>query len=147
MKNSEIGYRIKERRTELGLTQAQVASKAHLSTSQICYLESGKRSPSALIINTLSDVLECSVDWLLKGMVSNNQEATTISPVIPAPESTSENTTFSNVKKMLDMYLYIDEVDQEEIRLLLELKYRKKEKEWSTLISDLIQSHTDSSTL
>lgn len=143
MQNSEIGHRIKTRRIELGLTQAQVGQMANLSTSQICYLESGKRTPSAHIINTLSEILKCSADWLIKGIITDNRETDAPSQTEPPSESAKS----TDIKRMLDMYLYIDKVDQEEICLLLELKYRKKEKEWKTLISSLLKEHTDSSTL
>lgn len=158
MQNSEIGRRIKERRQELGLTQMQLAEKAHISTSQVCYLESGKRNSSAITINTLSEVLNCSAEWLLKGITSKspqNNSPKEVSGIKDDPNikelSTTEGKTdekkLGNIKNMLDMYLYIDTVDQEEILLLLELKYKKKEKERIALISELLKNPTDSSTL
>lgn len=166
MTNSSIGERLKERRKKFGLTQSQLAKKVHVSASHISYFECGKRIPSSRALNLLSEVLECSTDWLLKG--SNSQAPTNASfknsttytvaaetsatelpdEETPCTESpTIENINLLNIKKILEMYLYIDTADQEEIKLLLELKYKKKEKEWNEFLADLLNNHTNSSTL
>lgn len=107
-----IGHRLKERRIALNLSQSQVAKQTGISTSLICYMESGKRSFSADILVSLSEVLNCSTDWILKGIAPSSQ-----------PDSVPE---MQLPKHIAEMYLYIDKEEQEEIEILLEAKCRKK---------------------
>ena len=62
-----VGRRIKVRRAELGLSQAQLAG-ADLSDSYISLLESGRRAPSEDVMATLADRLRCSQMWLRSGL-------------------------------------------------------------------------------
>lgn len=57
---------MKARRDLLGLTQDVVAQKTGISRAAIQAYESGK-IPKGDYLLTLSEVLNCSVDWLLKG--------------------------------------------------------------------------------
>lgn len=107
-----IGQRLKERRISLNLTQAQIAEQTGLSTSQICYMESGKRSFSADILVSLSEILDCTADYLLKGSIPLNQPASVSKVRLP--------------EHIVEMYLYLDNEEQEEIEILLEAKCRKK---------------------
>lgn len=52
---SYVGYKVKKVRTERGLTQAELAKKASVSTGLIGQIESGKVEPS---INTLEKIAE-----------------------------------------------------------------------------------------
>lgn len=61
-----IGKNIRARRKELGLTSTQIRDKVGISTGNLSDIENGKRTPSCQNLILLSEVLECSVDWLLK---------------------------------------------------------------------------------
>ncbi|MCM1304600.1 MAG: helix-turn-helix domain-containing protein [Lachnospiraceae bacterium] len=63
----EIGERIKKRRKELQITQTQISEKTGISSGNLSGIESGKNLPSATALIGLSDMLNVSVDWLLKG--------------------------------------------------------------------------------
>lgn len=61
-----LAERFKARRTELGMTQTEVATIAGVSQQSIETIESGKtRKPRNII--ELSKALKCSPDWLLNG--------------------------------------------------------------------------------
>jgi len=67
-----IGKRIKERRTELGLTQAQLSRLTGFSAGNLCDWENGNKLPSSPALISLSYTLQCSTDWLLTGLESTN---------------------------------------------------------------------------
>lgn len=71
-----IAERVKERRSELGMTQAELAAKANTSQQAIQQLEDGKiRRPRYL--PELSIALNCSMGWLLSG---NNDRSDALPP-------------------------------------------------------------------
>ncbi|MDF0479669.1 helix-turn-helix domain-containing protein [Vagococcus sp. PNs007] len=63
----EIGKKIKARRIELDMTQAQLAEKIHVSRSTISNWEIGRNYPDIQMIVDLSYCLDISIDTLLKG--------------------------------------------------------------------------------
>jgi len=56
--------KIKERRTELGITQEVLAAKIGLTQSNISRIESEEVQPSLKIARAISAELNCSVDEL-----------------------------------------------------------------------------------
>lgn len=70
----EIGYRLKRRRNELGLTQEETAELCGLSQQFYACIERGIKSVGAESIIKLSVGLGISVDYILTG-TSGNQEA------------------------------------------------------------------------
>ena len=62
-----LGEQIKQRRTELQMTQTDLADKLHVSRSAISNWEIGRNYPDMQIIVELSDLLNISLDTLLKG--------------------------------------------------------------------------------
>ena len=66
MNNQEIGYRIKARRDELGLTLDDVASKIGVARSTIQRYESGKIEKLKLpVLEAIARVLRVNAGWLL----------------------------------------------------------------------------------
>ena len=63
-----VGKRIKERRLELGLTQKDINYKTGISTGNLSDIENGKKLPASSTLCMLSDALNCSIDWILKGV-------------------------------------------------------------------------------
>jgi len=59
-----IGLRIKEIRTEKGLSQLQLALSAGLRQQHIARIESGKHSTGIETLSKIADALECRVDIL-----------------------------------------------------------------------------------
>ncbi|HKT16361.1 MAG TPA: helix-turn-helix transcriptional regulator [Allosphingosinicella sp.] len=56
--------RIKERRTELGLTQAELADQVGVTRKTVNTVENGVFTPSALLAIKLAEALEVSVEQL-----------------------------------------------------------------------------------
>lgn len=72
-----IGLRIKDRRTELGMSQAELAKKLGYSgKSMVSLIETGKRSLNASQIGPLAKALECSIDDLVDGPTSIDDQLT-----------------------------------------------------------------------
>jgi len=60
-----LPQRLKELRTQMGLSQRAVAKQLDLSPSIISGYETGERTPSAEVILALSYLYRCSTDYLL----------------------------------------------------------------------------------
>lgn len=110
-----IGQRIKERRKALKITQTQIQENTSISSGNLSCIENGKYLPSATALVELSNILECSVDWILTGnsSISNNQAALDIKD--------SERTLLTQFKEL-------SEDDQEEILMMVQLKYNRTQK-------------------
>jgi transcriptional regulator with XRE-family HTH domain len=68
-----VGERIKRRRTELGLTQDELAQKAGISKSFLSDLENGKRSIGAETLLDLGRAMKVSLDFLMIGEESEGR--------------------------------------------------------------------------
>ena len=64
---SNLGERIKARRVDLGWTQDQLAKKSGISKGFLSDLENGKRNVSAENLMGIAQVLNVSLDFLMKG--------------------------------------------------------------------------------
>jgi transcriptional regulator with XRE-family HTH domain len=63
-----IGEEVRRRRTELGLTGAQLAARADMAPSAVSQIETGKRTPSSTSVIKLADALGVEVaDLFPKG--------------------------------------------------------------------------------
>lgn len=62
-----FGCRLKEIRKEQGLTQEQLAAAVNMSTVHLGNIELGKRGISIDLLLKLSDALDVSIDFLIKG--------------------------------------------------------------------------------
>lgn len=122
-----IGQRIKDRRKELNITQTQIQQETSISTGNLSCIENGKYLPSAVALLELSNVLNCSVDWLLTGKseISNNLGLLDI----------SEN-------ELLEGFRKLSQEDKEELLDILSLKLRriKRKKETMERSSDFKNS-------
>lgn len=70
-----IGKRIKERRLELHITQTEISQKTSISSGNLSSIENAKYMPSAQAIVELSQILDCTTDWLLTGKSSKSNTA------------------------------------------------------------------------
>jgi transcriptional regulator with XRE-family HTH domain len=111
-----IGQRIKERRKELHITQMQIRESVGISTGNLSEIENGHILPSSTALINLSQILKCSVDYILFGESSkiNNHE-------------------FSDMRNSIeeDLLRYfrgISDEDQEELLLMAQLKYNRTQK-------------------
>ena len=119
MDTVELGKRIKNRRLELNLTQSDIKQKTGISTGNLSDIERGRSAPSASALCELSDVLECSVDYILFGK-SRNTDKTGLS-VIREQLTPVQDLVLSSL-------LELDPIDQEEILDIIEMKIRRKKR-------------------
>lgn len=69
---SEIGARIRDRREELGFTQAEMADCLEIRVESYNYVENGKRDLKTAELAQISEKLNTSTDYLLKGVSPEN---------------------------------------------------------------------------
>ena len=69
-----FGCRLKEMRKKHGLTQEQLAEALNISTPHLGNIEIGKRGLSVDLLIEVSDVLNVSVDFLIRGTDSPTQQ-------------------------------------------------------------------------
>lgn len=119
MNNMEIGIRIKQRRKELGLTQVQIYAKTGISSGNLSLIENGKTLPSSSALINLSDLLQCSIDYLLKGTSSNSENNEMFNFKDSLAVSAEDMTLINNFHQ-----LSLD--DQDEILALIEIKIKRK---------------------
>ena len=84
-----FGCRLKEMRKKRGLTQEQLAAAVNMSTVHLGNIELGKRGISIDLLLELSDVLDVSIDFLIKGKVH---------------EFTQASQLISNMRELLDEF-------------------------------------------
>ncbi|RCG28197.1 XRE family transcriptional regulator [Sphaerisporangium album] len=68
-----IGQRIKTIRRQRGLSQAQLAHP-ELSDSYVSLIESGKRTPTAAVLELLAAKLDCSLTYLINGVTAEQMQ-------------------------------------------------------------------------
>lgn len=117
MKN--IGERIRNRRKELHLTQTDIKSACGISSGALSEIENGNRTPSIIIFHALSEILECSMDWLATGTYPNIEDIN-ISPY--------EDTSSETESKLINGFRQLNQDEQDELVEILMLKLKKAKK-------------------
>jgi transcriptional regulator with XRE-family HTH domain len=64
--NEKVGRRIKVRRVELGMTQAELASKLSVGQSNLSYIERGERDVSVSLLAEIAEALKCRPEEFFK---------------------------------------------------------------------------------
>lgn len=118
MESQSIGIRIKQRRNELGLKQLQIKELTGISSGNLSDIENGKKLPSTPALLALSETLDCSIDWMLKGESPENEN------IILSSERENE---------LLNGFRQLDQDDQDELMGLLALKLRKVKRDGKEL--------------
>lgn len=117
MNSIEIGKRIKDKRLELGLTQAAVYTKTGISTGNLSDIERGVITPSASALCKFSEIFKCSIDYILLGKSYLPDDF----------ELLDQNQTLSPLQEIILTYLNkLDSIDQEEILDIIEMKILRK---------------------
>lgn len=117
-----IGIRIKERRKELHITQAQIKELTGISSGNMSEIENGKILPSSTALMQLSKALNCTTDYILFGN----------SPI-------DEKMGCSNLREietqLLSIFRELSMSDQEEVLMIAELKLNRNQKKRETNLS------------
>ncbi|MDY2655011.1 MAG: helix-turn-helix domain-containing protein [Eisenbergiella porci] len=105
-----IGQRIKERRKELHITQNEIQESCGISTGNLSGIETGRYLPSAVALIQLSQILKCSIDWMLTGK-----------------SSISENLISVDIKEktLIEYFRQMTSEDQEELMMIGRMKANK----------------------
>ena len=119
MESTSIGTRIKQRRKELGLTQVQIKQETGISSGNMSEIENGNKLPSTPALISLSAILDCSIDWMLKGETPKRENA------FLSEERES---------KLLEGFRELSERDKEELIEILGMKLRKTQRERGTYV-------------
>lgn len=68
-----LGYKMKEKRIEIGMSQADMADKIGISPSYLSHIEAGNRTPDLLILAKICSMLNMSLDELVFGAVNKEK--------------------------------------------------------------------------
>lgn len=90
-----LGYKMKEKRIEIGMSQADMAHKVGISPSYLSHIEAGNRTPDLLILAKICSVLNMSLDELVFGAVSKEK----------APFNAILNTAASKGEEAFDKFI------------------------------------------
>jgi transcriptional regulator with XRE-family HTH domain len=101
--SSSVGERIKRRRLEIGWTQDQLCTKAGLSKSFLSELENGKRSVSAANLLDIARTLNVSLDFLMTGKASGEQQTEVSIPSSLAKFAADAGLSLRQTLMLLDM--------------------------------------------
>lgn len=107
-----IGERIKLRRAELNLKQTDVKAYVGISSGNLSDIENGNRTPAMKTLIKLSDVLQCSIDWIVKGES-------------PEKESSFFSQLGDSEKEFISIYKELSLDDQTELLAIAKIKYDK----------------------
>lgn len=62
-----LGTNVKQRRSELAMTQADLSNRSGIATSHLSFIERAKANPTLEIVQQIADALGCSaIDLLSK---------------------------------------------------------------------------------
>lgn len=129
MNSVEIGDRIRKRRKELGLTQTKIQQETGISSGNLSLIENGKTLPSSSALFNLSNLLQCSIDYLLKGESLNSKNLDM--------HNFKDSNQLSDVDiDLLDLFHKLTPDDQEEIIEMMKLKIKRKVRQRNSLISE-----------
>ena len=66
--NQQVGRRIKVRRVELGMTQAELAQKLSVGQSNLSYIERGERDVSVSLLAEIAQALRCRPEEFFRSL-------------------------------------------------------------------------------
>lgn len=99
----KVGSRIKRRRKELGLTQAQLAERCDISTVYISHVENGTATPSLGVFFSIVNTLETTPDYFLTDTPFFSREYA--NDEIAAKLSKCDKKSLHIISKMLDVLI------------------------------------------
>lgn len=122
--NNMVGQRIKKRRKELNITQAQIMEQTSISSGNLSCIENGKYLPSAVALIELSKILQCSIDWILTGESSiSNKEM-----ILDIEEHKTVQNRDEQEARLLSYYRAISKPEQEELVSIAKMKSDKEKR-------------------
>ena len=99
--NDTIGSRIRAKRQQQSLTQEKLAEKLDVSTQFIYQIEHDVRMPSVANLIKLSNILDVSIDFLLKGReIKKGDELELLLSELPQNERDLLYKSLTSIKKL-----------------------------------------------
>ena len=108
-----IGARIKKRRKELQLTQTDIYNKCGIASGALSQIENGNRTPSVITFYKLSQILNCTMEWLVTGESSKTKNIPTLN-------------LGEMEHKLINQFNQLSEDDREDILVMVQLKYNRQ---------------------
>ena len=103
-----LGGRVRECREQRGWTQREVAGAARISVTILSELENDHRAPGAQVLLRLADALGVSLDYLLRGTVSERPKRRRL--VLPVELAEVAEEEGWSVREWSDLLAYRDMV-------------------------------------
>lgn len=119
-----LGRRVRERRTELGMTLEQLAAAIDRAPSQISAIENGKREPRLPLLRSLASALRVSVDDLLRDeapteragleiAVERAQRGAVFTSLGIQPIRVSKTTSDETLRAILSLHTEVERLNRE----------------------------------
>ncbi len=115
----DLGARIKRKREGKRMSQAELASRADLSTQHISNVENARSKIGLEKLVAIADALECSVDELLCGSMKTGSRSVYSDEIADILEDFS-NTEMKTLPDLLRHYNYIFKMLKSDIKNDLE---------------------------
>lgn len=127
-----IGKRLKARRKEMGYTLLQINAETGISTGILSAWERGDKMPSSPSLIKLSELLQCSTDWILFG--EEHFQDFHKSEILDKLSNSDY--------ELLNKFKQLDAKDQEDILIFIDIKLDKRRKR-ETLSHSLANDTTE----
>jgi transcriptional regulator with XRE-family HTH domain len=100
------GDRIQQIREKTGMTQAELAEKAHVSKGFLSDVENNKRNVSAQVLLKIANALGASADFLLRGAEEEREKPRGPVTIPPSLSRAAEemDLTYSQTLELLDTH-------------------------------------------
>lgn len=113
--------RIKELRKEKGMTQVDLAKALGVSTGTVAMWETGKRNPSFDMLNTLSDLFDKRIDYIL----GTSDDARSPKLTEEELDQLAEWTVEQDYEDMLRKYALLDDYGKATIDAVLRAEFNR----------------------
>lgn len=117
---NEMSKKLKQKRKQQGLTQAQLSARVGITQAFLAEIESGRKRPSIEVLEKLCDSLGCSADYLL-GITQSRHYKVLKQPDLP-PSLLSRGITHEMLSEIADR-----NISGEELKLAIKLARAMKD--------------------
>ena len=117
---NEMSKKLKQKRKQQGLTQAQLSNRVGITQAFLAEIESGRKRPSIEVLEKLCDTLGCSADYLL-GIARTRHYTSLKQPSLP-PSLISRGITHEMLNEIAER-----NISGEELKLAIKLAKAMKD--------------------
>lgn len=141
-----IGERIKKLRTEMKISQAELAKNIHVSPGNVGDWERGKAKPGADALISLIEYFSVSSDWLLTGKNITQKISQTNENIHSTRKSIDSDLSIltEEEKNLILSFRHFDEIDKELVKSTVDSLLKRLEK--NTALESYIPGEEDVAT-